>query len=92
MGKGMCKFRSCLLEIEYSNKKRDFFCFYNFFMCIFFCQFLLCITYFSFFSTNIVHNLTFSFDVTYLLAKLSFSRKLCNSKKQLYYVTIGEIL
>jgi hypothetical protein len=46
-----------------------------------FCQFLFCIIFFSFFSIVIMHNLTFSFVVVDLLAKLSFSRKLCSLEK-----------
>jgi hypothetical protein len=82
MGKGMCKFRYSPSDIEYSNEDKVIFLFYVHI----FCQCLLCITFFSFFSTINTHNLTFHFLITNLLAKLSFSRKLCSSKKQLYYV------
>jgi hypothetical protein len=38
-----------------------------------------------------MHILTISFAFANLPAKLSFSKKLCSSKKQLYYVIVGRI-
>jgi hypothetical protein len=88
----MCKFRVFPSDFEYSSGNKVFFLFFRLFYGHIFCQFLLCITFFSLFSTIIVHNLTFSFTIANLSTKLSFSRKLCSSKKQLYYVTTSRIL
>ncbi len=92
MGKGMCKFKASPLEIKYSNEDKVNFLFCRLLYVNIFCQFFLCITFSSFFSITIMHNLTFSFVVANLPTKLSFSKKLCSSKKQLYYVIVGKIL
>jgi len=57
-----------------------------------FCQFFTLHKIVFIFSIAIVHNLNFSFVVADLLPKLSYSKRLCRSKKQLYYVTVGRIL
>jgi hypothetical protein len=79
MGKGMCKFRSPPSKIEYFSENKLF---------LFVFKTFLCAHFFHFFSIGIVHNLTFSFVVVDLPAKLSFSKKLCSSKKQLYYIIL----
>ncbi len=81
MGKGMCKFKASPLEIKYSNENKVIFLFCKLFYVNIFCQFFLCITFFSLFSTIIMNNLTFSFVVVDFLAKLSFSKNFYNSKK-----------
>jgi hypothetical protein len=43
MGKGMCKFKSSPLKIEYFSEDKVNFIFLDFFMCPFFFQVLLCI-------------------------------------------------
>jgi len=72
-------------------KTRHLYIFLNFFVFTLFFQFLLYMVelFFTFNFLFIMH-LTFSF--VDLPIKLSFFRKLCNSKKHLYYVTTCRIL
>jgi hypothetical protein len=87
----MCKFKSSPSEIEYSSGYNVIFLFCRFFYVHIFLSIFTLHNIFFIFSNVIMHNLTFSFVVVDLQAKLSFSRKFCSSKKQLYYVVANKI-
>ncbi len=88
MGEGMCEFKSSPKEIEYFNEYNVNLFFSKLFVFTFFFNFYFAWfnIYFIYFSMFIMH-LTFSFIFVDLTIKLSIFKKLCNSNKQLYYVT-----
>jgi len=81
MGEDMCQFRFPLTKLNTLMKTTYLLKKIGFF----------CVNIF-FFSIPTIHNLTFFFVFSDFLVKLSFSRKLCSSKKQLYYVITCKIL
>ncbi len=80
MREGMCQFKYSPKEIKYYGEDKV-----KYFFPRYFCVYI-------FFSIPIMHSLTFSFAFADLLMKLSFLRKLCSSKNQLYYVTTCKII
>jgi len=69
MGEGMCQFMSSPKEIHYFNENKETFYFSRFYF------------FYIFNSIPFVHSSTFSFAFAKILIKLSFLKKLYNSKK-----------